>query len=382
MKKQLRSKGREYLNEMNEQSGPCLTVSLECDGGGKNSQIHRDRLRRESVHISKESGAAPAIRTILAKLESLVHDREMWGGEYQGVCIHISEQVTRFLKLPYPPVEKATIEDYFSIRPAADAIAALSEWLALDVSLKAPRLFRFDGESARPLKDVELPSSVRSFSENGALDNGQKAHVRSSNEGGAPHMVNQGMNAAKSPRELNETIFMREIAHALNDFPESKELPLVVIGDKRVVAEFLDTYSHSGGEVVRVSNVEAHPSPRQISKVCSEIAWEEQQRRKAQVLETIEEMRSREGIFSNNVREVYEAAKQGRISAAVLACDDDIWCRIGKDERPKSASSDDEDAFEALDRIYLETLLKDGDAIVMPESEIPGGKSVAAVFKW
>lgn len=382
MNMQLPKKGQEYLKEATEQSGPCLTLSLECDGGGKNSQIHRDRLRREMNRLCKRMVDSPANRTMFTTLRSLVQDREMWAGEYQGVCIHISEHVTRFLKLPYPPVERAKIEDTFCLRPAADAIAALSDWLVLDISLKSPRLFRYDGEGVRRLESVELPSSVESLSEAGAVDSGQNAHVRSASGAGAPRMVNQGMHASKSPRELNETVFMREIAHALRDLPEAKKLPLVAIGDKRVVTAFLDTYDHMGGEVVTVSNVKAHPNSNEVEELCRKIAWEDQQRRKLQVLESIEEMRARDGVFSNNVREVYEAARQGRVSAAVLACDDDIWCRIGKDERPKSASSDDEDAFEALDRIYLETLLKDGDAIVVPESEIPGGKSVAAVFKW
>lgn len=382
MNMQLSKKGHDYLKEAAAQEGPCLTVSLECDGGGKNSQIHRDKLRRAMNRLAKQADDTPTSRRLFATLKSLVSDREMWSGDYNGVCIHISEQVTRFLKLPYPPVEKVTLEETFCFRPAADAIASLSEWLALDVSLKSPRLFLYDGEDAREMSEVDLPRSVLSFSEEGALDSGQNGHVRRSQGGGAPHLVNQGVNGAKSPRELNETIFMREIAHALDALQESKELPIVIIGDKRIVAAFLDTYSHPGGDVVRVSNIEAHPGRSKVAEVCRKIAWEDQQHRKSQVLGTIEEMRARDGVFSNNVREVYEAARQGRVSAAVLACDEDIWCRIGNDERPKSAKPEEEDAFEALDRIYLETLLKNGDAIVLPEDEVPGGKSVAAVFKW
>ncbi|MDQ8197945.1 hypothetical protein QEH56_07290 [Pelagicoccus enzymogenes] len=382
MNAQLPKKGQDYLKEATEQIGPCLTLSIECDGGGRNSQIHRDRLRRSVNRLKKRSQDSTANRAMFSKLQSLIDNREMWAGDYQGVCIHISEQVTRFLKLPYPPVEKARIEDEFCLRPAADAIAALSDWLALDVSLKSPRLYHYDGENVRRMDEVELPSSVHSFSEAGALDSGQNAHVRRSQGRGSPRLVSQGVNDAKNPRELNETIFMREIAHALQALPQAKELPLVVIGDKRVVSGFLNTYRHRGGEVVTVSDAQAHPSSLEVAELCRQIAWEEQQQQKSQVLETIEEMRSRDGVFSNNVREVYEAARQGRVSAAVLACDDDIWCRIGGDDLPKSAKPEDEDAFEALDRIYLETLLKDGNAIVLPESEIPGGKSVAAVFKW
>lgn len=378
----LSKKSHDYLKEARSQESPCLTVSLECDGGGKNSQIHRDNLRRTMNRLAKQADNSAANRKVFSALKSLVSDREMWSGDYNGVCIHISEHSTRFLKLPYPPVEKATVEDTFCLRPAADAIAALNDWLALDVSLKSPRLFRYDGEDAREVSEIDLPRSVLSFSEEGALDSGQNGHVRRSHGGGAPQLVSQGVNGAKSPRELNETIFMREIAHALDAFPDSKELPLVVIGDKRVVAAFLDTYSHAGGDVVKVSNIEAHPSRNRVAEVCRKISWEDQQQRKSQVLGSIEEMRARDGVFSNNVREVYEAARQGRVSAAVLACDEDIWCRLGNDERPTSAKPEDEDAFEALDRIYLETLLKNGDAIVLPEDEVPGGKSVAAVFKW
>ncbi len=382
MNMQLSKKGHDYLKEATAQDGPCLTVSLECDGGGKNSQIHRDKLLRTMNRLAKQADDAPANHKLFSTLKSLVSDREMWGGDYRGVCIHISEQLTRFLKLPYPPVEKATLEDTFCLRPAADAIAALSDWLVLDVSLKLPRLFRYDGEGVRELSEVDLPGSVLSFSEGGLLDSGQNGHVRRSQGGGAPQLVNQGVNGPKSPRELNETIFMREIGHALDALPESKELPLVVIGDKRIVAAFLESYNHPGGKVARVSNIEARPSRSKVAEVCRRIAWEEQQQRKSQVLGAIEEMRARDGVFSNNVREVYEAARQGRVSAAVLACDEDIWCRIGRDERPRSAKQEDDDAFEALDRIYLETLLKNGDAIVLPEDEVPGGKSVAAVFKW
>lgn len=382
MNKQLPKKGHTYLKQVANEGGPCATVSLECDGGGKRSQQHREKLMRAIDRLAESSDGTPASEKVISKLKALSTDRELWSGEYNGVCIHVSERLTRFLKLPYPPVEKARLEDSFCVRPAADTIAALSEWLALDISLKRPRLFRFNGEVAKEMEGVDLPSGVQSFSEAGVLDGGQNSHVRRTHGGGSPHLVTHGTHESKSPRELNETIFMREVAHVMSALPESKELPLVVIGDKRVVAEFLDTYQHAGEAVVKVCNAEAHPDERKVTEICKGIAWEEQQRRKYQVLDTIEEMRSRNGVFSNNVREVFEAARQGRVSAAVLACDDDIWCRMGEDERPRSADPADEDAFEALDRIYLETLLKDGDAIVLPEEEIPGGTSVAAVFKW
>ncbi|MDQ8203834.1 hypothetical protein [Pelagicoccus sp. SDUM812003] len=382
MNTQLRRKGKDYLEQAKQQIGPCLTVSLECDGGGKNSQVHRDRLRRAMNRMAKRSDGSAEIRRLFAELKTLIDTREMWSGEYSGVCIHISDGVTRFLKLPYPPVEKADLDDSFCLRPAADAIAALGDWLALNISLKSPRLYKFDGERARLLGEVDLPQSVYAFSEDGAVDSGQRAHVRRARGVDTPHLVGHGMKANKNQRELNEPVFMREVSHAIGELPESKELPMVVIGDTRVVSSFLDTYHHRGGEVFTVRNAESHPDAEAVASICRKVAWDNQQKRKSEVLRQIEEMRQRDGVFSNNVREVFEAAKQGRVSAAVVSCDEEIWCRMGKDEKPRSAQADEENAFEALDRIYLETMLKDGSAVVLPEDKIPGGKSVAAVFRW
>lgn len=319
---------------------------------------------------------------IFERLEDLLARDENWGGEYEGVCIHISDNITRLVKLPYPPVEIAQLDRTFRLRPAADAIEAWEEWLVLHISLKSPRLFLFDGEKVRLLGEVNLPDSVFSFSDEGVLDGGKRAHVRRARGQVSPQLASQGMSSAESPRELNEPVFMREVAHAIEATEEAKRLPLLVIGGEKVVPAFLKSYQHQGGEVATITNARAHPDERDIARMCASVAWKKQQKRKSKVLDDIKELCGRDGVFSNNVREIYEASTQGRVAAAVVACDEEIWCRIDPDQKPRSAKPDDENAFEVLDRIYLETLLKEGRAIVLPEDEIPGGKSVAAVLRW
>ena len=383
-------KSRSVANYLQLNAKPnegCLTIAFQTEGGGKNYQLHTKRLSnliREQKSEWEREDRFEAVRDGIAEQgNTLAENGDRWSGDYEGVCIHISESEAVMFKLPEAPREGCWAGPRFRLRPAAEALASQKEMLALSLSYKNPKLFRFDGHDATLCGEVELPSSVYAFSEQGAVDQGQRAHVRKIGGGSAPQMAQQGVSHEQSPRDLNEPVFFRELKHALDDLEESHLLPLVVIGDEAIVPEFRKTYKHQQGELFAVTGEQSHPDDADIARVCRRICREDFEASNSAVVDKLKTADTESEHYSNNVKEIVVAAESARVSDCVLSKDADIWFRRkGLEDLESAEPSDDLEVFEALDYIFSELVQKGARVAVVPDDEVPGGKHLAALYHW
>ncbi len=376
----------DFVERMESQSGLKLTCSLACAGGGKNYSAHSKRLRGILASMRKEANVDRANRSefheLLAKAERLVDDSAQWAGEYEGVCLFATASEAEIVFLSESPTESIRISQAICYRQAADVLASRMEMLALSLSFKAPSVYYYDGRVARQIGDIDLPESVFNFSEEGALDGGQHAHVRrGGSASGSPQIVSQGFTSKGSPRDLNEPIFLTEVCHAIDALEESKTMPLAVIGDGQLVSEFAKR--RRGAATYRITNEQSHPGEAEIAAICAGICRQEQADWKRKLIQSIANMDPHSELYCDDLEKVLSAAEQGRVLRCLVAADCDEWCRRADDGtwsavEPREA----DDAVEALNRIFIDCLTKDGEAAAVPQSAIPGNAKVVAVFRW
>ncbi|MDQ8181099.1 hypothetical protein [Pelagicoccus sp. SDUM812005] len=380
----------DYLEERNKPNEGCLTVAFACEGGGKNYQLHAKRLKnllKERISDWERKDVFSEVREgILEQGKRLAENGDLWSGDYEGVCIHVSDTEANLIKLSRAPREGCWDGHRYRFRPAAEGLASRREMLALSLSFKNPKLYSYDGESASVSGEIELPESVYSFSDDEVLDQGQRAHVRrtgSAGEGASPQMARQGVSHEQSQRDLNEPVFLREVKHALESWEEARSLPLVVIGDESIVSEFRKLYRHAQGDFHTVTDEQSHPDERAVARICARISREEFAKETDNVLQELKSVDPENDLFNTNVKEIVRAAESGRVAACVLARDAEIWLKRGGFDELKSASAEDGlEAFEALDCIFCELVRKGAEVAVVDEEKVPGGKSLAALFRW
>ncbi|MDQ8186201.1 hypothetical protein [Pelagicoccus sp. SDUM812002] len=377
----------EYLQLNAKPNEGCLTIAFATEGGGKNYQLHSKRLSnllRENATEWEREGRFVSVRDgIIEQGEKLVEDGDRWSGDYEGVCIHLSDADSTLFKLQNPPKEGVWAGTRFRLRPAAQNLESQKEMLALSLSFKNPKLFRFDGQEAALYGEVELPDSVYDFSEDGAVDQGHRAHVRKVGGGSEPQMSQQGVSHEQSPRDLNEPIFLRELKHALEDLEESRLLPLVVIGDESIVPAFRKTYKHQQGELFTVMGEQSHSDESDVARICRRICNEDLEASSSTVVDKLKSADTESELYSNNVKEIVLAAEKARVSDCVLSRDAEIWLRKGGLMDLESAEPSDElEVFEALDYIFSELVQKGANVAVVEDDEVPGGKKLAALFRW
>lgn len=378
----------DYISTMNKAEGPCYTCAFSCEGGGANYHLHSKQFRNRLKELPKTAAAShfdkAALEELMARGERLAGEKDQWSGDYVGVCIHLAKDRAEVLRLQSAPVDTSHLGSSFLFRPASDALASRVKMLALHLAFKSPQLFCYSGHKAKQYAEIVLPDSVYSFSEDGAIEPGQHAHVRQSTDGNAKNIVNQGFGPALSPRDRNEPVYLVEVAHALCELEEVKDLPLVVLGDEAIVGEFVKVYQHPQGTVFRVTDADAHPDEAEVERVCSELARSAQGDAKENALQTIKNFDMGSELFCDNLKEAYEAATQSRIQVCIVASDEHAWSRYDEAKGGLSSVNPDEDpdCFDAYDRVYAETTARGGDAIVVPADQVPGEKKVAAILRW
>lgn len=381
--------GLAYVRKLEQAQGPCITCALATPNGGADSQAHRKRLDLALDRIEKDAPAtmrnSPRFQAALEAGRRALGDRQSWSGSYEGACLHAWPEGSELQLLPRRVVELAGVhESRFLFAPTLPLLTRRADCLALHLSYKSPRLYRVRQGRAELAEDVELPESVYAFSEKEAHEVSAHAHVRSgAAPGGTPTLGRQGFTPRVSPRDLNEPVFLQEIARAIASLPEAREMPLTLIGDERIVGAYMQSHPPREQPCDKITNAPSHPTFADIENACRGIAEERAASWERSLLDAVAEADPTSERFTDNLKEAYEAAVRGRILFCAVAEDQSIWRRYSEQTRGLDVAEPwSPQAFETLDRIVVETLLKGGAAATFPAADIPGGKSVAAVLKW
>lgn len=376
-----------YIDEMESVSGPRATLTLATPGGGAEWQLQGKRLENLLQKLGNDSALreryGKAVDAVIAQARGRLEDASEWSGDYQAICLHAWPRGCHFWKLRTPVPEKAVMGESFCYKEMAHEVESSFDGLVLHLALKDPALYRVKGARVVRLKGESLPQSIYELSEREVVDGGQQAHVRSAGANRAPDMVRQSSGSKESTRDLNEPAYLRDISHVLGELSGSDQLPLVVIGDERLVSSFAAAYSH--GSFQRVTNASAHPDEREVSRICHRLASAAADAKLAQLRGRLESADTGSDLYSDNLKEIFEGARQGRVSLCAVAGDVSVHSEYDKAHATLTAVEPDSACHavtDILDRILVETVTKDGNCIVVPQSDLPEGKRAIGVYKW
>lgn len=381
-----------YVKARDSDEPPCLTIELSAPAGGKEWQMHSKRLRAALDEVAKseslrEGFDAERLRAVVEKADPLLDDLSVWSGDYEGIVLHASSAGARLFKLSYPASEYVEVGPRLLFKNVARQLDSTYDGLALDLSLKEPKLYRIVGEKIKGLAANALPESIYALSEQEIYDPGERAHMRRTSgvgqEGG--HMVNQGAGSKDNTRDLNMHAFMREVAHAIDGLEGSHELPLAVFGDEKVASEFAEFFKGQEEKLIFISDAKSDLSESDVVERCAAEALKADGRRRAEIVELLQSSDPTSEKWTDSLKDIYEAAIQGRIDTCAVAADQRKWCHYHEEsaklESIEGDQPEDRQRIEALDRILVNTLNADGTCIAIESSEMDG-KPAMALLRW
>ncbi|MCS3611035.1 hypothetical protein [Salinibacter ruber] len=346
----------------------------------------RDQLREQEYRESD-------IDDILGEARQLLDRPGFWRGLSEGLAAFLTTDTSEFYRLPLPFDEVAIVEDRFHLKPLFPLIASNNRYYLLALSQNDVRLYQGTHQAISEVEAAEIPSdivtAIQQYEE--PPEQGLQSHAQaapSSPDGGEAGQVRHGHGSSEDQsREPKDELkrFFRRIDESVTDFIGGEEAPLVLAG----VSEYLPLYKSVNNfpHLVDDNIIAGNPEQLELKELHRE-AWSVVE----SVLQTVQqqELDRFEDLYHENAElasgdfhEIVPACAYGRVDTLFVPQGQYRWGRFDPDSNTVRVHDSQEPGDgDLLNYAALKSYLSGAAVHVLSPEEMPGGRSVAAIFRY
>lgn len=359
----------------------------------QNTTRFKNLLRDVRNQLREQDHRESDIDEVLDEARQLLDRPGFWRSLSEGLAVFLTPDTSEFYRLPLPFDEVAIVEDRFHLKPLFPLIAANNRYYLLALSQNDVRLYQGTDQAISEVEAAEIPTdivtAIEQFEE--PPEQGLQSHTQ-----GAPSSPNSGRASQRrhghgssddQSREPKDRLkrFFRRIDESVTDFIAGEEVPLVLAG----VSEYLPLYKsvNSYSHLVEDDIVAGNPEQLSLQELHRE-AWAVVQSVLRGVQE--EELKRFTDLYhedpklaSDDFHEIVPACAYSRVETLFVPSGQYRWGRFDPDtntvEVHESQKPGDGDL---LNYAALKSYLNGASVHVLPPDEMPGGRSVAAIFRY
>ncbi|MCB2212952.1 hypothetical protein KQI52_12640 [bacterium] len=338
----------------------------------------KNRIRDLEKQMQALDARQNDIDTFLAPLWEMQQDHEFWQHQSDGLAVFNSPGFFAWYRLPVQFDKLTVLTDRFHLKPLLHMFNEDGNFHVLAISQGQTRLYRCTRWSIEPVEVKDMPASIDDTT---MFDVAQKT-VRGREGAGPGSSVWHGQGRGEDKKLATLKRYADDINRALvKHFGDPKTTVVLACVDY-LVPFFRDRNSamhivdeHISGNPDHLRMEELHQKGWEAAKPLFD-----QDRKKAQ--DRFHELNNTEQA-SVQVDNVLRAAFRGRVETAFVADDKREWGFYYPDtdtvERRSEKNGMDEDL---LDFTALQTIVHGGKVYVLPQAEVPGQNSVAAIYRF
>jgi hypothetical protein len=365
---------------------PCVSVYLPTRPGGFEGQAGRVRLKNLLAQAEgrlEARGIRPVeARDFLAAANRLVDHEAFWKNQTQGLAVFISPEATRTFYLPTTAHEVAVVNSRFHVAPLLPLVDEATDYYILAMSENRVRLLRANRWQASEVVVPNLPANATEALHYDHPTDTRQFHTavlgRGMSKLGAYH--GSGDFFEQEKKELLE--YFRVIDHAVHPLLRDERLPLVFVGVDYLFPIFrqANTYPHLAESHVH-GNADGWSDRELHEKTWPCIAG--QFAKPAQMALTRYSNLAGDGLKSDDLRLVLDAAHQGHIDTLLVDVEKALWGKWDSEQRRLRLDAERRgDSDDMLDLAIVQSLLHKGAVYSVPRDSLRGGSHCQAIFRY
>jgi len=385
---------RDVLRRLAEQEDEvCISIYMPIRrdeaNWSQNPTRLKNLLREARDELRERDFREDRIDEILGDARQLLDRPNFWReGIQDGLALFITPDALETFRLPVNFDEVAVVADEFHLKPLFPLIAVNNRFFVLALSQNDVRLYQGTHQSISELTSADLPRSLvdalqqpdtpsqpqAAPRENPAQEDGQAG----AEYGGEPDDL------SREPEEELKRFF-REVDDSVSDHIGGEEVPLLLAG----VSEYLPLYreANSYPHLVEDDLVSGNPESLRTGQLHDK-AWEVVAPvfRKAQEEEVdrFEQLfYQQDQLASDSFHEILPACTYGRVDTLFVPGGEYRWGQFDPDsntiEIHDARQSGDVDL---LNQAAVSAYLNGGTVHVLQPADMPGGRSIAATFRY
>lgn len=357
----------------------------------QNTTRLKNLLRDAKNQIEEQGYRESQADKILADARQLLDRPGFWRGLSQGLAAFITADTSEFYRLPLSFDELSIVEDRFHLKPLFPLIAANRRFYLLSLSKNDVRLYQGTHQAISEVEAAEIPSdivtAVEQYEE--PPEQGVQMHTQgSSSPDGRADQRRHGHGSSEDqsgePRDRLKRYF-RQVDESVSDYIGGEEAPLVLAG----VSEYLPLYESVNSYPHLLDDEIVAGNPEQLSaQELHENAWplvesvlEELQ---AEELDRFEDLYYQNGdLASDDFHEIIPGCAYSRVETLFVPLGEYRWGRFDPETNTVEVHESQEPGDgDLLNYAALQSYLNGATVHVLRPDQMPGGRSVAAIFRY
>jgi hypothetical protein len=335
------------------------------------------RLVAEGMRSSQAKGLVQPARDLAA-------DPVFWRERSEGLAAFMSPDTFRGCRLPERFDERVMVNNRFHIRPLLPLLSGGQRFFVLALSQNEVRLFEASRYEIRRLDVAGLPAGMSQTLNYTPVDGGFQVHAATRGSGalGKKGVVFHGQGGASDAHKSDLVNYLRQVDASVGPVLAASPAPLLLAGVGYLLQIYREICTYSDLAAAQLEGNCEHFSLSQLR----ERAWSLIE----PALQTDREKAARRyldlagtGLASDNLAQVLVAAQDGRIDVLFIDSRAQQWGTLRSDDRKielhESRQTGDDDL---LDLAATETLLHRGTVYCLDRENVPGGRNVAALFRY
>lgn len=329
-------------------------------------------------YSSKEVG------NVLEPYTALIDNSEFWNHTLDGLAVLSTNELFKVIRLPIAVEEIVVVEDSFHTKPLRQYLQSEDRFHVLGLSLHEIRLFEGNRHS---LVEIELsPEIPKTITEalGDELTDKHSTVASYGGVGGESSNMHHGHDCKKDEVDKDAEKFFRVIASAIYEhYSKPTGLPLLLAA----LPEHQSLFQKINKNPLLLPNGVAVNTKSISTDKLIILAWEALEPNyllKLQNLADKYEQAKANGLASDNIEEVIEAAEAGRVETILIEANRVIAKRL-RDKNTgtfKQADSTQPILDDLLDDIGELVTKMGGKVIMIPSEKMPSKTGLAAAFRF
>lgn len=357
----------------------------------QNMTRFKNLLREAREQLEDQGHRDSEIDQILADAQQLLDRPGFWRGLSDGLAAFISADASEFYRLPLPFDEVAILEDRFHLKPLFPLIAANKRFYLLALSKNDVRLYQGTHQAISEVEAAEIPTdivtAIQQYEE--PPEQGLQMHSQGKpgTDGRADQMRHGHGSSEDQSREPKNQVkrFFHRIDESVSDYIGGQDAPLVLAG----VSEYLPLYKgvNSYPHLVEDEIVAGNPERLSMDELHKE-AWDVVesvlQSLQQEELDRFEDLHYQDGdLASDDFHEIIPACAYSRVETLFVPMGQYRWGRFDPDTNTVEVHESQEPGDgDLLNYAALQSYLSGATVHVLPPEDMPGGRSIAAIFRY
>ncbi|MCL6258361.1 hypothetical protein M3O96_04635 [Aquiflexum sp. TKW24L] len=323
-------------------------------------------------------------KAFLAPLEELIHDPEVWNQTLEGLAVFSSVDLLEIVGLQIPVEELAIVADSFHTKPLRKYLQSSDRFHVLALNRHEMKLFEGNRFS---LSEIDISAVIPTTIEEALGSELTDKHLTVASYGGASgesSNMHHGHGSKKDEVDVDTEKFFRFASeHVEQYYSKPIGLPLILAA--------LTEHHHPFREVSKNAHllpdgIQINPSAIDTEKMAT-MAWEIMEPIYLKKLNELADsfgQANANGKGSSDIKEVVQAATEGRIDTLLVEADKIIAMRITNfvTGNAQNRSIDNPKVDDLLDDLGELVIKMGGEVMVLPADKMPSETGLAAIYRY